>query len=94
MRHHGFARRFGMAAAIVAGFWAVSAASSGGFVTAPAARAATCFSVATDIVCIDGGMQAPPATVPPILIPTGANGDGVDEEIVIRDDGGYQVARG
>lgn len=55
--------------------------------------AMTCFTIASDVTCIEsGGAQAPLA--PPIMAPMGPIFGGDDEEIVMRDNGGRVVERG
>jgi hypothetical protein len=94
MRNRGFGRRLIVAGTLGVGAWIAMVSGFWGVQPVPAALAVTCFSVATDVVCIDTEGAAPmPWHMPPAMIAPGTDG-GVDENIVIRDDGGRHVARG
>jgi hypothetical protein len=95
MRNHGLGRRLVFGGAMGVGCWVASVVGLPGSPAVPTAVAGSCFSVAMDVVCIEAESIAPlPWHMPPVMIPAGVDGDGEDEDIVIRDDGGRHVARG
>lgn len=58
------------------------------------ADAASCFAIAGKIACVDAGYVPVVPIAPIVLGPMGPDVTGEDEDIVIRDNGGRQVARG
>ena len=93
MRNSGLVRRTVVAGVIATGALTISLVGPGGLWSAPMTVAGSCFAVADNVVCIEAESVFP-MPMPPILIPSGMDDDEVDEDIVIRDDGGRQVARG
>ena len=61
----------------------------------PLRAAMTCFTIAGDIACIET-VDMPPVmpVLPAIMVPVGPGVEGESNDVVIRDDGGHEVARG
>jgi hypothetical protein len=57
----------------------------------PPVKALSCFTIAGQVTCIDAGGSTVAPIIPPIHGPIFG---GEDEEIVMSDNGGYQVERG
>ncbi len=65
-----------------------------GWGQAQPASAMSCFTVAGKMTCIDAAHAPTAGYLPPVIVPAIAGGDGEDQHIVIRDDGGRRVAQG
>jgi hypothetical protein len=59
------------------------------------AAASSCFAVAQTVTCIDAAYVPMVPMVPTAMIPAtaGDNIEGADEDVVYRDNGGYEVVR-
>jgi hypothetical protein len=83
----------------VAGFLAALALIIGpvnsGQLSSPAVASMSCFTEAGAVSCVQTA-DAPPVmpVAPLVMVPVGPHVDGEDQDIVIRDDGGHEVARG
>ena len=61
---------------------------------APAVVAFSCFTIATEVTCIDAVPAPISLEAAPIIVPVGADGEYQSDDITFEDDGGREVARG
>ena len=55
----------------------------------------TCFTISGDIACIETVDMPPVMPIfPAAIVPVGPGVEGESNDVVIRDDGGHEVARG
>jgi hypothetical protein len=89
------ASRAALASVLLTGFSLTVAVAAMGSPNAQSTYAMSCFVIAGNMSCIDGAGVVPIVpTLPPITVPAGSNVDGENETYVVKDDGGYEVARG
>ena len=89
------ASRAALVSVLLIGFSLTVAVAVMGGPNAQSTYAMSCFVIAGNMSCIEGAGAVPivPA-LPPIMVPAGSNVDGENETYVVKDDGGYEVARG
>ena len=88
------ARHARIAFALVAAIGSSAVGTVVDLATPASAQAASCFVVAQKLNCIDGAGTVPIMPIGPQIMPAGIGVEGESHDLVVEDDGGYEVARG